>query len=147
MTTSCTNSTDSAWRVAQLETGNSCFLRLNATRAPNCSNLQALCTYIGHTGADLQSHTALGAGFINALWASARPIVLSDVPVDSKTLRATDLIFLALIGEHKNDEWTKWAAALFRFLEKAPGDYLIRWCEENFLPVDQLRKALRDELD
>ena len=37
MTTSCTNSTDSAGRVAQLETGNSCFLRLNATRAPNCS--------------------------------------------------------------------------------------------------------------
>ena len=32
MTTSCTNSTDSAGRVAQLETGNSCFLRLNATR-------------------------------------------------------------------------------------------------------------------
>ena len=32
MTTSCTNSTDSAGRVAQLETGNSCFLRLIATR-------------------------------------------------------------------------------------------------------------------
>ena len=36
MTTSCTNSTDSTGRVAQLETGNSCFLRLNATRVRNC---------------------------------------------------------------------------------------------------------------
>ena len=39
--------------------------------SPDLSNLQALCTYIGHTGADLQSHIALGAGFINTLWTRA----------------------------------------------------------------------------
>ena len=36
---------------------------------PDLSYLQALCTYIGHEAADLQSHTDLGAGFINTLWA------------------------------------------------------------------------------
>ncbi len=89
--------------------------------SPEMFDLQALCTYIGHKGADLQSHTALGAGFINALWASARPIVLSNVPVDSKTLKATDLVFRALIADKQNDEW---AAALFRRLDEAPRRYL-----------------------
>ena len=115
--------------------------------SPDLSNIQALCSYIGHDGADLQSHSALGAEFINALWKNARPIVLSDVPVDSKTLKATDLIFLALIGEHKNDEWARWAAALFRGLTKDPRRYLIRWCDENFLPFDQVRRILRNEMD
>ena len=36
--------------------------------SPELFKLQALCTYIGHTGADIKSHTALGAEFINALW-------------------------------------------------------------------------------
>lgn len=115
--------------------------------SPELFKLQALCTHVGHAGADLQSHTALGAEFINALWASARPIVLSDVPVDSKALKATDLVFGALIGKNKNDEWAKWAAALFRRLAKAPRRYLIRWCDENFLSYDQLLDALRKEAD
>ena len=114
---------------------------------PDLSDLRALCTYIGHVGADLQSHTALGAGFINTLWARARPIVVSSVPADSKTLKATDLVFRALIGENKKDEWAKWAAALFRTLDEDPGLYLLRWCEAKFLPVDQIRKILREEVD
>ncbi len=115
--------------------------------SPELFKLQALCTYIGHTGADIKSHTALGAEFINALWASARPIVVSDVPVDSKTLKATDFVFGALIGKNKNDEWAKWAAALFRGLAKDPSRYLNRWCDENFLPFDQARRNLREEMD
>ena len=115
--------------------------------SPDLSNLQALCTYIGHTGADLQSHVALGAGFIDALWTSARPIVLSNVPVDSKTLKATDLVFRALIGDTNKDEWPKRAAALFRNLDEAAALYLFQWCEAKFLPVDQIRKILRDEVD
>lgn len=115
--------------------------------SPELFDLQALCTYIGHSGADLQSHTALGAEFINALWASARPVVVSDVPVDSKTLKATDLVLGALIGKNKNDEWAKWAAALFRGLARDPSRYLNRWCDENFLPFDQVRRILREKMD
>ena len=115
--------------------------------SPELFNLQALCTYIGHAGADLQSHTALGAGFINTLWARSRPIVVTTVPADSKTLKATDLVFRALIGDTNNDEWPRKAAALFRTLDEEPGIYLLRWCEKKFLPVDQIRKILRDEID
>ena len=115
--------------------------------SPELFNLQALCTYIGHEGADLQSHTALGAGFINTLWARARPIVVTSVPADSKTLKATDLVFRALIGDTNNDEWTKRAAALFRKLEESPALYLFQLCEAEFLPVDQIRKILRDEME
>ena len=111
------------------------------------SNLQALCTYIGHEAADLQSHTDLGAGFINTLWARARPIVVTSVPADSKTLKATDLVFGALIGDTNNDEWPKRAAALFRNLDEAAALYLFQWCEAKFLPVDQIRKILRAEVD
>ena len=116
--------------------------------SPDLSNLQALCTYIGHEGADLQSHTALGAGFINAIWEDAVPIVWTkDLPVDSKTLKATDLVFRGLIGESKNDEWAKSATALFRTLDEDPGLYLLRWCDDNFLPVSQLRQVLTEETD
>lgn len=123
------------------------FSAFERDESPELFDLQALCTYIGHSGADLQSHTALGAEFINALWASARPIVVSDVPIDSKTLKATDLVLGALIGKNKNDEWAKWAAALFRGLARDPSRYLNRWCDENFLPFDQVRRILRDEMD
>ena len=116
--------------------------------SPDLSNTQALCTYIGHEGADLHSHTALGAGFINKIWENAVSIVWTkDLPVDSKTLKATDHVFRALIGENKKDEWAKWAVALFRTLDEDPGLYLLRWCEAKFLPVDQIRKILRDEVD
>ena len=94
--------------------------------SPELFNLQALCTYIGHAGADLQSHTALGAGFINTLWARARPIVVTSVPADSKTLKATDLVLRALIGDTKNDEWAKMGGcALPCTLDEAPGRYLL----------------------
>ena len=115
--------------------------------SPDLSNLQALCDYIGHPGADLQSHTALGAEFTNALWANARPIVVSDVPVDAKTLKATDLVFRALIGDSDNRDWEGWAAKLFSGLATDPRRYLIRWCDENFLSYDQLLNALRKETD
>ena len=116
--------------------------------SPDLSDLQSLCTYIGHEGADIQSHSALGAGFINAIWQNAVPIVWTkDLPVDSRTLKATDLVFRALIGEDKKDEWAKWAAALFRTLDEEPGNYLLRWCESEFLPVEQIRKILQDEVD
>ena len=115
--------------------------------SPDLSNLQALCTYIGHTGSDLQSHVAIGAGFINTLWARARPLVVTSVPADSKTLKATDLVFRALIGDTDNDEWPKRAAALFGNLDEEPGRYLLRSCEAKFLSVDQIRKILRDEVD
>ncbi len=114
---------------------------------PDLSDIQTLCIYIGHTGADLPSHIALGTGFINTLWARARPIVVTSVPVDSKTLKATDLVFGALIGDTNNDEWPKRAAALFRNLDEGPGLYLLRWCDAKFLPVDQIRKILQDEMD
>ena len=114
---------------------------------PDLSDLQALCTYIGHTGADLPSHIALGAGFINTLWTRARPIVVTIVPADSKTLKATDLVFGALIGDTNNDEWPKRAAALFRNLDEAAALYLFQWCKAKFLPVDQIREILRDEAD
>ena len=116
--------------------------------SPELFNLQVLCTYIGHAGADLQSHTALGAGFINKIWENAVSIVWTkDLPVDSKTLKATDHVFRALIGENKKDEWAKWAVALFRTLDEDPGLYLLRWCKAKFLPVDQIRKILREEVD
>lgn len=115
--------------------------------SPDLSNLQALCNYIGHPGADLQSHTALGAVFINALWARARPIVVTNVPADSKTLKATDLMFRSLIGDTNNNKWPKRAAALVRSLDEAPALYLFQWCEEKFLPTDQIREILRHELD
>ena len=56
-------------------------------------------------------------------------------------------MFRALIGANKNDEWAKWATALFRTLDEAPALYLLRWCEGKFLPVDQIRKILREEMD
>ena len=114
--------------------------------SPELFKLQALCTYVGHTGADLQSHTALGAGFINTLWARARPIVVTSVPADSKTLKATDLVLRALIGDTNKDEWAKRAATLFLALDEAPGRNLFRWCEAKFLPVDQIRRILGDEI-
>ena len=115
---------------------------------PDLSDLRALCTYIGHKGADLQSHTALGSAFINKIWGNAVSIVWSkDIPVDSRTLKATDLVFRALIGDSNNDEWAKWAGKLFRGLAKDPRRYLIRWCDENFLPFDQVRRILREEMN
>ena len=115
--------------------------------SPEMFDLQALCTYIGHKGADLQSHTALGSAFINKIWENAVSIVWSkDIPVDSRTLKATDLVFRALIGDGKKDDWARWAATLFRTLDEKPGRYLLRWCEAKFLPVDQIRKILRDEM-
>ena len=72
---------------------------------------------------------------------------MTSVPADSKTLKATDLVFRALIGDTNNDEWAKWAAAHFSGLTKDPRRYLIRWCDENFLPFDLIRRILRNETD
>ena len=72
---------------------------------------------------------------------------MTSVPVDSKTLRATDLVFGALISDNDNKEWAGWAAKLFRTLDERPGRYLLHWCEEKFLPIDQIRKILRNEMD
>ena len=72
---------------------------------------------------------------------------MTSVPADSKTLKATDLVFGALIGDTNNDEWPKRAAALFRNLDEAAALYLFQWCEAKFLPVDQIRKILRAEVD
>ena len=111
------------------------------------SDPQALCTYIGDKGADLQSHAAVGSEFANAIWENAVPFVWTkDLPVDSKSLKATDLVFRALIGENKMDEWAKWAGTFFLTLDERPGRYLLRWCEEKFLPVDQIRRILGDEI-
>ena len=116
--------------------------------SPEMFDLQALCTYIGHKGADLQSHTALGAEFVNMIWENAVSIVwTNNFDVDSRTLKATDLVFRALIGDNQNEEWARWAAKLFRRLAKDPRRYLIQWCNENFLSDDQLSDALRNEVD
>ena len=115
---------------------------------PELLEIKALCTYIGGAEADPHSHISIGAEFTNVIWANAVPIVLSiDLPIDSKTLKATDVVFRALIGDNKNEKWAIWAAKLFRRLDEAPRAYLLRWCDENFLSYDQLLEALRNDQD
>ena len=107
--------------------------------------LEALCIYVGGKDAELQSNTKLVADFINTIWANAQPIILADnIPIDAKTLKATDLMFRTLILTRRHGEWARWAASLYQMLDLKPRRYLLHWCEENFLPVRQLLALLRE---
>ena len=107
------------------------------------NQLEVLCTYVGGENADPQSNTRIVADFINTIWANAQPIIWADnIPIDAKILKATNLMFRTLIHTRRNGEWVRWAASLYRVLATKPRRYLLRWCEENMLPVGQLRNSL-----
>ena len=109
--------------------------------------LEALCRYVGGEYAELQSNTGIVADFVNAIWANAKAIILTDdFPVDSKTRNATSLMFRALILERRNKGWARWAASLYRGLGTLPRRFLLRWCEENFLSVGKLLISLRRDM-
>ncbi len=107
------------------------------------NQLEALCTYVGGENADIQSNTKIVADFVNTIWANAQPIVWAgNFPIDAKTLKATNLMFRTLILARCDGEWGQWAASLYQVLTTKPRHYLFRWCEENFLPIGQLRNSL-----
>ena len=73
---------------------------------------------------------------------------MTSVPVDSKTLRATDLVFRALISDNNNDEWARWAAKLFRTLDertRALSSPMVRG-ESSFLSIKFEDSAKRNGL-
>ena len=108
--------------------------------------LEALCIYVGGENAQLQSNTRIVAEFVNIIWANAQPIILADnFPIDAKTLKATNLMFRTLILARRDGEWARWAASLYQELATKPRRYLLRWCEENFLPVGRLLASLRGD--
>ena len=110
--------------------------------------LETVCTYVGGQNAELNSNTKIVADFVNAIWANAQPIVWADdFPVDSKTRKATNLMFRTLILDRHNGEWARWGASLYRELAKKPRRFLLRWCEENFLSVGRLLASLRGDLE
>ena len=110
--------------------------------------LEILCSFVGDKNAEMQSHAAIVAEFINTIWANARPLIVADeFPVDSKTRKGTNLVIRALLEERREEDWASWAAALYRGLGTVPRRYLLRWCEDKFLPVAQLLNALRQDMD
>ena len=110
--------------------------------------LEILCSYVGDEKAEMQSHTTIVVEFINTIWANARPLIVADeFPVDSKTRKGTNLVIRALLEERREEDWASWAAALYRGLGTLPRRYLLRWCEDKFLPVSQLLNALRQDVD
>ena len=107
------------------------------------SQLEVLCSFIGDENAESHSHTAIAAEFVNAIWAMSQPLVVADeFPADSKTRKATNLIIRALLEKRREGDWARWAAQLYRNLDTMPRQYLLRWCEENFLLVGQLLASL-----
>lgn len=107
------------------------------------SQLEVLCDYVGNENAEIQSHTQIVADFVNAIWVNAQPIVwVDDFKVDSKTSSATNLVFRSLLAKRREDDWSQWAASLYRRLTIKPRRYLFRWCEDNFLSVKQLLISL-----
>lgn len=110
--------------------------------------LEALCIYVGGKNAELQSNIKIAADFINTIWANAQPIILADnLPIDAKTLKATNLMYRTLILARRDGEWVRWAVSLYRALATKPRRCLLRWCEENFLPVGELLAVLREDLE
>ena len=111
--------------------------------------LEVLCSFVGDENADIHSHTAIVAEFVNTIWTNARPplIVADEFPVDSKTRKGTNLVIRALLEERREGDWASWAAALYGGLATLPRRYLLRWCEDKFLPVGQLLNALRQDMD
>ena len=110
--------------------------------------LEVLCSFIGDEHAESRSHTAIVAEFINAIWEISQPFVVADeFPADSKTRKATNLVIRALLEKRREGDWARWGARLYRRLNTIPGQYLLRWCEENFLPVGQLLALVRQNED
>ena len=110
--------------------------------------LEILCSFVGDENAEMQSHAAIVAEFVNTIWANARPLIVADeFPVDSKTRKGTNLMIRALLEERRKEDWASWAAALYRGLGTIPRRYLLRSCEDKFLPVGQLLNALRQDMD
>ena len=95
-------------------------------------HLQALCTYIGNQNAELSSHVGLAVNFINRIWSD-------NPPDDSRVRKASELLIRALLHPRHNDEWASWATALFLRLAEAPRTFLLDWCREQDLPIDQLK--------
>ena len=110
--------------------------------------LEILCSFVGDENAEMQSHTAIVAEFVNTIWANAQPLIVADeFPVDSKTRKGINLVIRALLEERREENWASWAAALYRGLGTVPRRYLLRWCEDKFLPVGQLLNAMRQHMD
>ena len=106
--------------------------------------LEILCSFVGDENAEIQSHTAIVAEFVNTIWANSQMLVIADeFPVDSKTRKATNLMVRALLEERRKGDWAIWGAALYRRLATLPRRYLLRWCEDKTLPVGQLLTSLR----
>lgn len=120
----------------------------NRSDSRDLVELRALCAYVGDENAEIESNTKISAEFINAICTNAHPIVwVNDFPVDSKTRKATTLVFHALLGDRRDSDWARWGAALYRRLDTIPRRYLLRWCEDNFLSVSQLLRALGRDVD
>ena len=106
--------------------------------------LEVLCLYVGDECAEIDSHTAIASEFVNTIWANSKPFLVADeFPADWKTRKATNLVIRALLEERREGDWAKWAAALYRGLSTNPRRYLLRWCEDKFLPVGQLLASFR----
>lgn len=108
------------------------------------AQLEVLCLFIGDESAEIDSHTAIAAEFVNTIWANSKPFVVADeFPADWKTRKGTNLVMRALLEERRKSDWARWGAALYRGLSTNPRRYLIRWCEDKFLPVGQLLGSLK----
>ena len=94
--------------------------------------LQALCTYIGNQNAELSSHVGAAANFINTIWSD-------NSRGDSRVRKASELLIEALLHPRTGDEWPSWATVLYLRLDDAPRTFLLDWCRERNLPVDELR--------
>ena len=110
--------------------------------------LEVLCSFVGDESAEFHSHTAIAAEFVNTIWANSKPFVVADeFPVDWKTRKGTNLVIRALLEERRGGDWARWAATLYRGLSTNPRRYLLRWCEDKFLPVGQLLASLKQSED
>ena len=112
------------------------FLAYKRDTNDELMRLQSLCAYVGHEGAEPVSHITVAADFINMIWA--------DGSSDSSRIRtASNIVFGALLSRDRGHEWAKWATSLYLKIDAAPRDYLLDWCVEHSLPVDDVKRILQ----
>ena len=97
--------------------------------------LQALCAYIGNKDAEPFSHIHLAAAFINQVWSNGSSHGF-------RVRKATNMVFSALLYEHRGNQWANWAALLFERLTGGPRAALRQWCRGHFLPLAALEDAV-----
>ena len=102
--------------------------------------LEILCRFVGGPNAEPISHLSLVAEFIHEIWEQSNGPTL-------EALRASSIVFRALIAYRCQDNWALWAASLMIMLPDDARAYFLDWANGHFLDIAQIKTALRDSRD